>query len=228
MSGRIGWPTLLSATGDKMRHACAIAVVALVPIVLMGCTTTNMQPLASGAPERSTQERRQESTKQAEVQERKRQAAHDTVGTQHEFEAFEAILSAMEQCAKRVLEDARFRPLLEKSPLPAEMQFKHYIDKSYISNNEKKILLESISESEKCYTKNPYPDNNKFIGQFFLIFDNAWKSEILLAVQLYNRDITWGQYNSAQRSHFDKFTAEVQQLVQQLKDRIEQKLKVSD
>jgi len=128
----------------------------------------------------------------AEDDRRQNRAISSVVGGEENF----VLLDQMSNCTTRINNNPSYNILMIKSPDPDKLTFKHFSDETYISYVEKNALRNYLLDLETCYTPNSFNSANPAVTQLYAIADEAWNNFMIISAQLYNADITWGEYNT--------------------------------
>ena len=113
-------------------------------------------------------------------------------GIDHDFKKQDRIINSADECEKRLPKIPRKGFGLEHNKLTWE----HMTDNSYATSSDRKTIAERMGLYPSC--------GNQFFATHWASFqtisnanivENVITHELLLAADLYNGEITWGQYN---------------------------------
>ena len=163
----------------KKLFLCASLFMAL--ILLNGC----WESIATGALEQATYD--------LDKKNRSKRIIKLSGLDMEELDIWEIKMKTMDDCGKAIENDIEYYPLKIKNP--DKPSYKHFGDKTFITQRESEILEWYIAESENCFELAQYYYESPLIIELQMIVDRAFTDYLILYSKLDSQEITWGKFN---------------------------------
>ena len=113
---------------------------------------------------------------------------------QKELNDYYSKLTRTLECMERVDASPKYSSLMMKSP--EIKSYKHYSDKSYITNSDRVLLSNYVSSTEICYDlARQVRYQSPLVVELKMIVDRAVTQMLILYSSLDNGEISWGEFN---------------------------------
>ena len=187
----------------KKLFLCASLFMAL--ILLNGC----WESIATGALEQATYEIEQKKRADRIV----KLSGLDL----EELNIWEDKIKIAADCGEAIENDIEYYPIKIKNP--ENPTYKHFGDKTFITQRQSEILEWYLAESENCFELAQYYYESPLIIELQMIVDRTFTDYLILYAKLDSQEITWGKFNREEQ----RLVARYEYKLNEWKRRVEDK-----